>query len=69
VSPVHNNNNVEKMLAGGTGCNGCVFDLFATPTNGSGKKNNDGSGCRSAAHGTADPDGTGWDGRRKICQL
>jgi hypothetical protein len=34
------------------------FEFFATPTNGSGKKNNDGSGCRSAAHGTADPDGT-----------
>ena len=28
----------EIMPAGGTGCNGCVFEFSATPTNGSGRK-------------------------------
>jgi hypothetical protein len=44
------------------------FFFYLTPADGSEKKN-DGGGCRSAAHGTADPDGTGWNGRRKECQL
>ncbi len=65
MPPVHNNNNVKKCLLEVPGVTGAFFEFIATPTNGSGNKNNDGSGCRSAAYGTADPDGTGWDGRRK----
>ncbi len=68
MPPVHNNNNVKTMPAGGV--TGAVFEFYCdTNERIQKKKNNGGSGCRSAAHDTADSDGTGWDGRRKECQL
>jgi hypothetical protein len=66
VSPVHNNNNVKKCLLEVPGVTGAFLIYLRHQRTDPGKKNNDGSGCRSAAHGTAGPDGTGRDGRRKI---
>ena len=59
----------EKCLREVPGVTGAFLIYLRHQRTDPGKKNNDGSGCRSAAHGTADPDGTGWDGRRKECQL
>ncbi len=70
MPPIHNSNNVKKCLREVPGGAGAVFEFFMRhQRTDPGKKNNGGGGCRSAAHGTADPDGTGWDGRKKECQL
>ncbi len=69
LPPIHNSNNVKKCLREVPGVTGADFEFFMRHQRTELRKKNDGGVCRSAAHGTAVPDGTGWNGRRKECQL